>query len=387
MQISINRNCVLGTALAAVLNFCGGAAYASPPPADVVASCMARAATNLGFNGSMYARIGKVTVEKSYGASDAAGRIPIVDRTRFNIASAGKMFTAVGIGLLVDRGAVKFDAPISRYLPSLNADAGAITVAQLLNHTSGLGDYFNPANRSAIDAAVTAADLLPLALAASRQFTPGSKRAYSNSGFVVLGAIIEKVSGLTYHQFIQKEILTPLGMFNTRFDAQQGAQAMTRMSPQGPLEESRPAPVQAHASPAGGMFSTPADLSLFLTALMDGPLLKRDTISTLLRGRADPAGGSGVYGYGFNVREQAPRRVGHGGGAPGANAEVALYPDSGWQLIALSNNDPPAASRMVMLLEKVLFASEPESACASALADSNQGATQAPDTRGQKKPL
>ena len=386
MQISINRNCVLGTALAAVLNFCGGAAYASPPPADVVASCMARAATNLGFNGSMYARFGDVTVEKSYGASDAAGRIPIVDKTRFNIASAGKMFTAVGIGLLVDRGALKFDAPISRYLPSLDADAGGITVEQLLNHTSGLGDYFNPANRTAIDAAVTAADLLPLALAGSHQFRPGSKRAYSNSGFVVLGAIIEEVSGLTYEHFVQKEILTPLGMFNTRFDAH-GAQAMTRMSPQGPLERARPAPVQAHASPAGGMFSTPADLSLFLTALTNGPLLKRDTISTLLRGRADPDGGSGVYGYGFNVREQAPRRVGHGGGAPGANAEVALYPDSGWQLIALSNNDPPAASRMVMVLEKVLFASEPEQACASALADANQGATQAPNTRGQRQPL
>ena len=369
MQTYMNLNYVLGTAtLAAALLLGGGAANASPPPADVVASCMTRAAAVLGFNGSMYARLGDVTVEKFFGASDAAGQIPIVSRTQFNIASAGKMFTAVAIGLLVDRGAVQFDAPISRYLPDLEA-AGAITVAQLLNHTSGLGDYFNPANRAAIDAAATATHLLPLALGGAHEFTPGSKRAYSNSGFVVLGAIIEKVSGLTYAQFVQKEILTPLGMFNTRLDAKQGAQAMTRMSPEGPLEKTRPAPVQAHPSPAGGMFSTPSDQSLFLTALTHGSLLKRETVSTLLVARADPGGGSGVYGYGFNVREQVPRRVGHGGGAPGANAEVALYPDSGRQLIALSNNDPPAASRMVTVLEKVIFAADPEESCATALAD------------------
>jgi D-alanyl-D-alanine carboxypeptidase len=369
MQTSTNRN-YLRPALAAALGLlCAVADAASPPRSDVIAACMVRAAAALSFNGSMYAQFGDVGVEKFFGTSDAAGRILISNRTQFNIASAGKMFTAVSIGRLVDRGAVEFDAPISRYLPGLNADVGAITVAQLLNHTSGLGDYFNSSNRAAIEAAVTATDLLPLALGGSPKFTPGSKRAYSNSGFVVLGAIIEKVTGQTYAQFVQREILTPLGMSNTRFDAELGAQPMTRMSPEGPLPRLRPAPVQGRASPAGGMFSTPSDLSLFETALMNEQLLKRETRSALLLARPDPGGGNAVYGYGFNVRDRLPHRVGHGGGAPGANAEVALYPDAGWQLIALSNNDPPAASRMVTVLEKVIFAADPKQACATALAD------------------
>jgi D-alanyl-D-alanine carboxypeptidase len=369
MQIFVKPKHVGTATLAATLSLVCGVASAAALHKEMIASCMVRAAATLSFSGSIYARLGDVAVEKSFGTADASGRIPISNHTQFNIASAGKMFTAVAIGLLVDRGAVEFDAPISRYLPGLNAEVGAITVAQLLNHTSGLGDYFHASNRAAIDAAMTATDLLPLALASAHEFPAGSKRAYSNSGFVVLGAIIEKVSGLTYAQFVKKEILTPLGMSNTRFDAERGAQAMTLMSPEGQLQKARPAPVQARASPAGGMFSTPSDLSLFLTALNTGQLVKRETVRTLLLGRPDPGGGGSVYGYGFNIRDNAPRRVGHGGGAPGANAEVALYPDSGRQLIALSNYDPPGATRMVTVLEKVLFAADPEPACPTALAD------------------
>ncbi len=116
------------------------------------------------------------------------------------------------------------------------------------------------------------------------------------------------------------------------------------------------------------MFSTPTDLAVFLTALAKNRLLSRRTLATLLAPRADPGGGPGTYGYGFNVRA-TPLRVGHGGGAPGVNAEIALYPDHWWQLIALANRDPPVASQMVTVLEKALFATDPESACAGALAD------------------
>jgi D-alanyl-D-alanine carboxypeptidase len=341
-----------------------------PLQGEPIAVCMARAAGDLGFSGSMYARLGRVVVEKSFGTSDAAGQVRITNRTRFSIASAGKMLTAVAIGRLVDRGTVQFDAPIGKYLPNLKPEVAAITIAQLLNHTSGLGDYFIPKNKADIDAARTATDLLPLALEIPPAFEPGSRRAYSNSGFVVLGAIIEKISGVSYAEFVRREILEPLGMSNTRLDAHGAAVPMTWMSPEGMLKKAVPSPlVQLRASPAGGFFSTPSDISVFLTALADGRLLSHATLTALLLPRADPGGGAGVYGYGFNVTIKPPGRVGHGGGAPGINAEVALYPETGWQLIALSNNDPPSASRMVTVLERTIFARDMGAACATALAD------------------
>jgi D-alanyl-D-alanine carboxypeptidase len=350
---------------------CGTAnAASSPVPIEPIASCMTRAAADLGFNGSVYARLGDVVAQKSFGTSDAAGRVPVTSRTRFSMASASKMFTAVAIGQLVDQGAIRFDAPIGSYLSGLKPELAAITIAQLLNHTSGLGDYFRPENQAVIDAATTATDLLPLALATSPAFAPGSRRAYSNSGFVVLGAIVEKVSGMTYAEYVQKRIFAPAGMTDTRLDAQDRAEPMTRMSPAGMLDKPQPSPLQAlRASPAGGASITPTDVSAFLTALTAGRLVSRATMTALTAPRPDPTNAAHVYGYGFDVRETSPRRVGHGGGAPGMNAEIALYPESGWQMIALSNNDPPTASRMVEVLEKTIFASDPDAACTTALAD------------------
>ena len=348
-----------------------GPAYAAPGSSEPIASCMTRAAAVLGFTGSVYARMGETVVERSFGAADAAGRIPISSETRFSMGSANKMFTAAAIGRLVDRGVVSFDAPISRYLTGLKPEFASITIAQLLDHTAGLGDYLAPENMPAIMASKTATDLLPLALATPPAFAPDSRRAYSNSGFVVLGTIIEKVSGLTYAEFVRREILDPLGMVNTRFDGEDAAMPMSRMSPTGMLDKARPVDGFAWkvSSPAGGMFSTPSDLSRFLAALADGRLLSPSTQQVLLTARADPGGAPAPFGYGFIVREAPPARVGMGGGAPGINAEVALYRPSGWQLIALANDDPPAATRMRTVLEKAMFAPDPDAACAAALAD------------------
>jgi len=335
---------------------------------------MIKAATELNFNGDVYVHLGKNTLEKSFGTSDAAGKTALTRRTQFNIASAGKMFTAVAIGRLVDRGLIEFDASISRYLKNLQPDIGAITVAELLNHTSGLGNYFDPRNSVVIQNARTATDLLPLALSEPLAFPPGSKRAYSNSGFAVLGAIIESISGRSYTDFIDQEILQPLNMRHTAFDASDAAVPMSRMSPQGVLKDAKPVPALfLRSSPAGGIYTTAEDLAIFLTALNEDHLVTAKTLSALLQPRPDPAGGESLYGYGFNVRSETPRRVGHGGGAPGVNAEIALYPESGRLIISLSNNDPPTATRMVTVLEKAIFAADPLGACNVALAASALG--------------
>lgn len=345
------------------------AVHASPAQSEVIAACMQRAAASLDFSGTVYARHHDVVIERSFGTSDPEGKVPNSSRTRFNIGSVNKMFTAIAIGRLVDRDALQFDAPIGRYLPGLKSEFTDITIAELLDHTSGLGDYFRPENRAAIEAAKTATDLLPLALASPPAFAPGSKRAYSNSGFVVLGAVIEKVSGLTWAEFIQKEILDPVGMTNTRLDSLGGATPMSQMSPTGRLDNPRPALGPVLASPAGGMFSTPSDLSQLLTSVFSGHLLSKPTLAALLTPRRDPAGGPGTSGYGFVIRETPTPKIGIGGGAPGVNADVAYFPDSGWQLIALANVDPPVASQMERVLEQAVAAQDTSAACAVALAD------------------
>ncbi len=349
------------TAFVAAAATCATCATAGAAPSPtVVDACIATAAQALRFNGVVHARIDGVTVERSFGTADAAGRVAIVPDTRFDLASASKMITAVAVGLLVDRGAVRFDAPIGDYLPELDAAFRAITIAQLLEHTSGLGNYLVPANLPAIEAASGVGGLLPLALSTPPAFPPGSKRAYSNSGFVVVGAVIERVSGRSYDAFVADEILRPLGMSRTGFEKTDSAVPMTSMSPDGRPMSPAPSPLATlRASPAGGMSSTAADVARLLSAMASGRLLKPETWSTLTQPRPDPGGGPGLSGYGFNVATRPRLRLGHGGGAPGINAEVAFYPASRIELIALSNRDPPTATRMVAVLEHAVFDDAP----------------------------
>lgn len=350
-----------------VLSHADDSSTASAPEA-AIPRCMAAAADQLAFNGAVLVRQGEFVVRRSFGSADGQGREPVASSTRFNIGSAGKMFTALAVAILVDRGAVALDAPIGRYLDDLPPAMAAITVAQLLDHTSGLGDYLVPANRAAIESATTASQLLPVAIASPLAFVPGSRRAYSNSGFVVLGAIVEKVSRRTYAEFVQREILDALGMADTRLDGSGAAEPMTRMSPAGPLARPQPSPFRGQrASPAGGLVSTVDDMSRFVSALGDERLVRRATLERFFSPRPEPAGGLGQYGLGFNVRTSPRLRIGHGGGAPGVNAEVAAFPGSGWQLIALSNNDPPAATRLVQVLESAVFAADPQAACRAAI--------------------
>jgi CubicO group peptidase (beta-lactamase class C family) len=335
---------------------CGAAHPATIAPAqrEALNACVVRAAEALHFNGSVYlGQRGDAFVSRNFGTADAEGKVSVSDRTRFNIASAGKIFTAVGIGMLAERGGVDWDASIGRYLPDLDGRFTAITIRELVQHTSGLGDYLTPDNLRAIDEAATATDLLPLALAVPPEFAPGSSMAYSNSGYVVLGAIIEKLTGLSYGDFVQREIAAPLGMADTRATAVGAAEPMTRLAPDGALQDRpRPSPMQPrHASPAGGMFSTASDMARLLSALAANRLVKAETLAVL-----------------FPPRAHTPARVGHNGGAPGVNAEIWFYPESGWQLIALANADPPVATRMAVVLESALFAADPAAACTEALA-------------------
>jgi CubicO group peptidase (beta-lactamase class C family) len=317
-------------------------------PAEAIHRCAALLTENDRFAGTVaVSRRGDLLFSHVYPeTADAAGAdMP------YNVASLGKMFTAVAIGQLVDSGRIAFDDPIGRHLPDLPPELGRITIAQLLNHTSGLADYLRPENRAAIAAARNARDLLPLALAGPLQFEPGSRRAYSNSGFVVLGAIVETLRGESYADYVGRHIFAPAGMTRSSLVAPAGvAVPMTRRGAEAPGPR-RPAPIidGGRASPAGGAYSSAGDLVRFADALLANRLTRTATTEALIRTvgptRTGPNGEVRGYGFGFNVTEMgAMRFAGHGGGSPGMNAELLFSPVTGMAVAILSNYDPPAAT-------------------------------------------
>lgn len=339
----------------------GLGAVAAPPSAapDRLRTCLEGRATRGEFSGAvLIGARGRILWQAGYGFADAARRVPNRPETRFNIASMGKMFTAVAIARLADAGRLRFDDPISRHLSGLPADIGAITIHQLLTHTSGLRDYFRPQNRAAIDAARTATNLLPIATVDGLAFAPGSSYAYSNSGFVVLGAIVERLSGMTYADYVARNIFIPAGMTHTTLDrGADAAAAMTRMSPGGARSDGPPhaaPPIgPARGSPAGGAVSTVGDLFRFAEALRRGRLVRTATLELMWRAQLVPPDQRdpqerASYGYGFNRMDAGGRRwIGHGGGAPGINAQLEIDPETGEVAIALSNFDPPGATEAV----------------------------------------
>jgi len=296
------------------------------------------------------------------GNADEAGA-PITVDTVFNLASVSKLFTAVAVGQLVDQGRVRWDDPVSRHLPEFAAPwATQVKVEHLLTHTSGLGDFLDdPDYRAARGGWRAAADYLPLLARQSLAGEPGAQFRYSNAGFILLGAIIESVTGERYDAAVRRLILDPVGMMQTRFlyeEPERGAVALAqgytrRPAGGGPVllrpgdepPPKRPVPFGEPSSAAGGVFSTAHDMLAFAEALGDGRLLKPDTFRLMTTARVDaPAGRAppGVvlrHGLGFGVREvHGMRLVGYNGGAPGVAAQFDLLPD-GTVVVVLLNDD------------------------------------------------
>ncbi|HRF60528.1 MAG TPA: serine hydrolase domain-containing protein [Fimbriimonadaceae bacterium] len=287
--------------------------------------------------------------------------------TKFNLASMGKMFTAIAIGRLVDAGKLRFDTKIGEILPDYpNATVrDQVTLRMLLSHSSGLGDMFTPAFvEGSKDRWKTVDSVLPLFQDEPLRFEPGKGQSYSNAGYVLLGKVIEKVSGQEYWRFLEEQVFDPLGMKDT------GAFEMDRDTPNlafGYTNEPLDGSVTlgepynnlfmhiAKGSPAGGSFSTVPDLLKFATGLRSGKLVRPATLrtmTTLSQGFPD-------YGLGFQLRPlpSGGMAYGHGGGFPGISGELIIYPGSGYTFVALANYDLEAmraVARVRMLVGDVI---------------------------------
>jgi CubicO group peptidase (beta-lactamase class C family) len=308
----------------------------------------------------LVAKDGIPIASKAVGLADRAGGTPITLSTRFNLGSLNKMFTAVAIAQLAQEGKLDFQDRIDKHLPDYpnSAVAGKVTIHHLLTHTSGLGSYWNAEYEAKRASLTTVAAHLPLFANDPLAFSPGEKFQYSNAGFMLLGAIIEKVSGENYYDYVRRHVYEPAAMNATGFyepgPNSEVAIGYTREgAAEGKLRENTNLR-EVKGGPAGGGYSTVQDLVKFHMALRDHKLLNEEftRISTTGKGEAGP---QGKYAYGFGDKIFAGKHiVGHNGGAPGIAANLDMFPELGYTAVLLMNCDPPAMMPIIMKIRELI---------------------------------
>jgi CubicO group peptidase (beta-lactamase class C family) len=294
----------------------------------------------------LVARRGKILLDQSWGLADRGTGAPVTADTRFRIGSMNKMFTTVAILQLVEAGKIGLSDPLAKYLPDYpNKDLAAkVTIRHLLMHTGATGDIFGPAYDSNRLALRDHNAYIKLYGARSLIKEPGTGFQYSNYGFVLLGAVIERVSGMSYYDYVDKKVYQPAGMKNTgslpeEADVPQRSKGyMRRDGAWVPNTDTLP----YRGMSAGGGYSTTHDLLAFAQALESGKLVSK----ALLDEATEPAGRGDGFGLGFmHDGEGISRMYGHNGGAPGMNGALWIYPNAGYVVIGLSNLDPESATR------------------------------------------
>jgi D-alanyl-D-alanine carboxypeptidase len=288
----------------------------------------------------MVAKNGSVIFQKACGYANREEKIPNAMDTRFNLGSINKSFTQVAIHQLAARGKLSFTNSIKDFLPDYpNREAAAkVTVKELLDMTSGIGDFFGDRYETAAKEKINSiADYLPLFADKPLEFQPGTRRRYSNGGYIVLGAIIEKVTGTDYYNYVRSNIFAPAKMAHsdwfpknqTESDIAVGYTKMNGPGMTQPGEERRrnSGMLPQRGSSAGGGYSSAPDLLNYIIALETG--LAPETFD-------------GRNGFGI------------AGGTEGVNAALDWDPHSGYAVIVLSNYDPPIAETIAHHLRALL---------------------------------
>jgi CubicO group peptidase (beta-lactamase class C family) len=299
---------------------------------------------------ALISKNGKVVFEQAYGLADREKKMPNQVNTKFRIGSMNKMFTAVCILQLAQAGELDLNAPFGKYLAGYaNQEmSSSVTIDQLLTHRGGTGDIFGPqfdAHRLELR---SLQDYIQLYEKRDLEFKPGTRWQYSNYGFLLLGAVIEKVSGQSYYDYVRKHVFQPAGMTSTDSlpesePVEDRSVGYTKTSAGGWRPNGETLPYRGTS--AGGGYSTVEDLNRFATALKEHKLLDPLHTELLTTGKVDTPNGS-KYAYGFSdSSESGMSCFGHGGGAPGMNGDLKICPRSGYVIAVLSNLDPPAAQR------------------------------------------
>jgi CubicO group peptidase (beta-lactamase class C family) len=360
-----------------------GASPAEPHTAETrVAADLARLAEQLAradqFSGVvLLKRHGRVIFERAYGLADRDAARPNTAETPFALASVGKMFTAVLVAQLVEQDKVRLGSTIGSLLPNFPAGQtkSQVTVHQLLTMSSGIPDVFRlPQFWMTLAGARTLSDLWPVFATRPLEFTPGDRWAYSNSNFLVLGAIVEQGFGEAFTTAAERRVFQRAGLTHTSYRAAvslRPARGYTHVRPATPAG-SQPDPGRWYpawdedageadpvAAPMGGGYSTAGDLVRFADALTGNQLLSRPMTERVMNGYV-PADYGGREGYGFETRVVNRIRIlGHQGATAGVSNQFDFYPDLGYVLVVLGNSDGSGTQEIAKHVRSVLTAPSP----------------------------
>ena len=283
---------------------------------------------------------GQLVLQKGYGKRSLVGGRPVEPDTLFAIGSVTKQFTCACVLLLAEDGKLSPLDPVAKYFPGLTR-AKDITLLDLMNHVSGYPDYYplDFVDRR-MQAAIGPDELLHLYAGAKLDFEPGTKYSYSNTGYILLGRVVEKLADRPFGEFLSERILKPLGLTNTVYEPAPdnprlaaGYTSFTLGDPELVEPEGR-----GWIGAAGGIFSTPGDLARWDLALIDGRVLKPDSLALMTRGRRLTDGRMSDYGCGLQVRTQGGRELlVHTGAVSGFNAYNATQPGTRSAVIVFGN--------------------------------------------------
>jgi CubicO group peptidase (beta-lactamase class C family) len=336
--------------LAPAVAYWQAAPASSPPPAAAVDAFVGKALAERGVPGASVAvvRDGTVVLAKGYGLADVETGTKATEQTVYPLASVTKPFTAMATLMLVDDGKLSLDAKVTELLPDLPAAWGGVTVRHLLTHTSGIRSYTDVfgAQKVPNDKVFTAEEILALVKDAPLVFAPGERYAYCNTGYYLLGMIIERVSGKPYGTFVRERIFTPLGMTATTLDDYADARPVRAKgyAPAGGKAEpaGRTHPSQPFA--AGALISTVADLAKWEAALNARKLLKPASYDLMWTPARFNDGKPSGYALGWQVDTYRTRpRQAHGGGITGFSTFFARFPEDKVTVIVLANQQGNAA--------------------------------------------
>lgn len=284
---------------------------------------------------------GQAVLRKGYGMASLELGVPIQPDMVFEIASITKEFTAAAILLLQDRGKLSVEDDVTKYLPDYPTHGQKITLRHLLTHTSGIPDFTGmPEWWPRMREDMTIPQIMDLFKDKPLEFNPGEKLGYSNSAYVLLAAVIEKASGKSYEDFVEQEILAPLGMKRSRnWHLGEIVPGLVTGYDRGENGYQTALPISMTQSiGAGSLLSTVDDLALWGEALSNGKLLKKESLERMTTPWKLPSGQSVKGGYGIQIFEEDGKRIlAHGGGTPGFNTYLLSIPSERLQVVVLSN--------------------------------------------------
>lgn len=310
-----------------------------------------------GFMGSMLVAHGnRILLDKGYGSANLEWNIPNAPDVRFRLGSLTKQFTAALIMQLQDKGQLQIDEPVSKYLPNVPESWRAITVKELLNMTSGIPNFISlQGYREWSMEPHTPDEIVAFFKNQPLGFAPGTRFEYSNSNYIVLGEIIERLTGKSYAECLKDNIFIPLGMVNSGLgndDAIVSRSAEGYLPAMNDYARARSQSLSVAWS-VGGIYSTTGDLLKWERGLFGGKVLSAASLAAMT---ARSTGENWVYGLGLMIHDKDEFAVfDHGGSIEGFNTHLSYVPKLGITVIVLGNVDAFVTDQMAdQILNEIL---------------------------------